>query len=245
MNIQEFIEKNYTSFEIEDKFEIEYWDARNICQFFRLDEEQLDHLIYRTGKECKEIGWKRAFDFNIVKSNGTIKITATGLYLLLTYSCALKKYNYLEEFIPHFSELAIDDLLRYQGFKQVKRKKKLSESNKEFRNEYFENPDKFDSKNYDSDLKVPDLDIEDQSHQFYNKKVVITGSFERFPNRKDMAILIKSVGGDNNTSISRLTDYVIVGAEAGPRKMELIEKHNTTVINEDEFIELFQEQLNE
>lgn len=116
---------------------------------------------------------------------------------------------------------------------------------RKFRDQYRKNPEFFEDKLMDSDLLIPDLDIDDQSHFFYGKKVVITGVFEEFPYREEMAKLIKSVGGDNNVSISRLTDYVVVGSNPGPRKMELIKKHNTTVINEDEFIELFQEQLNE
>ena len=75
----------------------------------------------------------------------------------------------------------------------------------------------------DSDLKTPNLDIEDKTHLFYNKKIVITGVFENFAMRKTMAKMIKDVGGD----------------KAGPSKMKKIKELGIKTLTENEFIELF------
>lgn len=85
----------------------------------------------------------------------------------------------------------------------------------------------------------PNLEIEDQSHLFFGKIIVITGSFDSYPDRSVMAKLIYSVGGDNNTSISRKTDFVVVGKSPGPSKMKKVEELGITIIDEREFKELF------
>ena len=75
---------------------------------------------------------------------------------------------------------------------------------------------------------------------FYDKKIVITGMFEKYPARESLASLLKSYGGDINTSISKKTDIVIVGHGAGPKKLEKIEQINSSgeghirIIREDE-----------
>lgn len=95
------------------------------------------------------------------------------------------------------------------------------------------------TKEYPTDLKKPNLDIEDKSHLFYNKKVVITGVFENFGLRKTMAEMVKNVGGDNDTQITKKIDFVIVGENPGPVKMKKIKEYEIKTLNEIEFINLF------
>ena len=63
---------------------------------------------------------------------------------------------------------------------------------------------------------------------FYDKKIVITGTLEKYPARETLASLLKSYGGDINTSISKKTDIVIIGHGAGPKKLEKIEQLNSS-----------------
>lgn len=93
---------------------------------------------------------------------------------------------------------------------------------------------KIDSK----DLK-PNFEIEDKTHLFYKKKIVFTGKFYMFPERRIIGEWIKEVGGDNNLSISKETDYVIVGEAPGPVKMKQIEEFKTKTLSEQDFISLF------
>lgn len=89
-------------------------------------------------------------------------------------------------------------------------------------------------------LKTPDLDtIEDKSTPFFGKIVVITGIFQAYPNRNDLAKKIASLGGDVNTSISKRTNIVCVGHSAGPSKLAKIASLNASgceikIIEEDE-----------
>ena len=62
-----------------------------------------------------------------------------------------------------------------------------------------------------------DLSCADPSNPFYNKKVVITGVFD--VGREDLAKKLKSLGADLDTGISKHTNFVIIGREAGPSKL--------------------------
>lgn len=62
-----------------------------------------------------------------------------------------------------------------------------------------------------------DLSHADPSNQFYNKKVVITGVFD--VEREVLAQHLKSLGADLDTGISKRTNFVFVGRDAGPSKL--------------------------
>jgi DNA polymerase-3 subunit epsilon len=73
------------------------------------------------------------------------------------------------------------------------------------------------------ETKMQDLSIvENKDTIFYDKKVVVSGVFSRFPVREELAFLLKKYGADINTTISRKTDYVIIGQDFGPAKMKKI-----------------------
>lgn len=87
-----------------------------------------------------------------------------------------------------------------------------------------------------------DLEHAAPSSPFYDKKVVFTGVLESI-SRSEAAEIVKAMGADINNSISSLTDYVIVGMNAGPSKLKKIENYNTKganiqIIHEPEFLEL-------
>lgn len=65
-------------------------------------------------------------------------------------------------------------------------------------------------------------EIKNQDTPFFGKKIVITGQFYTFPLRDALGKLLKKYGADINTSISKLTDIVIMGNAAGPKKKEKI-----------------------
>ena len=94
-------------------------------------------------------------------------------------------------------------------------------------------------KKISAELKQMKTDVEDTSHFFYQKKVVITGSFDKFPLREEMAKLLHEVGADVNSAISKRTDYVIIGEDAGPKKLEKIEELGIETIDEKRFLEIF------
>lgn len=69
----------------------------------------------------------------------------------------------------------------------------------------------------------PNFDIDLKNNPFYMKKVVITGVFSGF-SRIGLAEFIKNHGADIDTSITKRTDFVIVGTNPGPEKLKKIEK---------------------
>ena len=90
-----------------------------------------------------------------------------------------------------------------------------------------------------------DLNVENKNNPFYNKKIVITGIFEKI-SRNDIASLMQSFGADVNTAISKKTNYVLTGKEPGPSKMEKIknlqdEGHNIKILSEDTLLDILEE----
>lgn len=98
---------------------------------------------------------------------------------------------------------------------------------------------RFKTNKVDSKYLKPQIDLEDKSHEFYGKKVVITGSFNDFPFRNELAHLLWSVGADIDASITKNVDIVVMGTDAGWKKLELIEKFNIKVINQDILLDYF------
>ncbi|MBW0475959.1 hypothetical protein O181_015674 [Austropuccinia psidii MF-1] len=66
---------------------------------------------------------------------------------------------------------------------------------------------------------------------------VFTGELESL-SREECISLCKKYGGRVTTAPSSKTSYVVLGADAGPKKLELIKKHNIKSISEDEFLSL-------
>lgn len=72
------------------------------------------------------------------------------------------------------------------------------------------------------DVLKKDLTGADPGNLFYDKKVVITGVFEI--DRAELADRLKKMGADIDTGITKRTDYVLTGQDAGPKKLEKIKK---------------------
>lgn len=105
----------------------------------------------------------------------------------------------------------------------------------------------FQGKSIDSETKKPlcDDEVICKDTPFYKQKVVLTGTLFSFPRREEIACILKKYGADINTSISKLTDIVIVGSGAGPSKMKKIDDYNSQgcnirVIMEDELLEIME-----
>lgn len=71
-------------------------------------------------------------------------------------------------------------------------------------------------------IRLDDEMIEDKTTIFYNSTVVITGTFDSFEERNDLAQKLQSLGAKISSSISKKTSIVVVGDGAGPKKLEKI-----------------------
>lgn len=75
-----------------------------------------------------------------------------------------------------------------------------------------------------------------ESNPFYGKTLVFTGTLPTL-GRAEAQTMAQDVGAKVSSSVSKKTDYVIAGAEAGS-KLEKAEKLGVTVIDEAEFLRL-------
>ena len=75
-----------------------------------------------------------------------------------------------------------------------------------------------------------------QNSAFTNKTIVLTGSLENFT-RPDLTKILLSQGANVTSSVSKKTDMVIVGADAGS-KLDKAKQLNIRIIEEQELLEL-------
>jgi DNA ligase (NAD+) len=72
------------------------------------------------------------------------------------------------------------------------------------------------------------------SNKLENLRFVVSGVFSLF-SRTELKKIIEDNGGKNVSSISKSTDYLIVGENMGPAKKEKAEKLGIKMIDEIEF----------
>lgn len=97
------------------------------------------------------------------------------------------------------------------------------------------------------DLLQPDLENADPSSPFYDKKVVFTGALNGIT-RKEAAEIVKRMGADIDSSITKRTNYVIMGSNPGASKMNKIIRYNNEgfeikIIYERDFLCLIESKL--
>ena len=73
-------------------------------------------------------------------------------------------------------------------------------------------------------------------NRFEGKTFVLTGSLENYT-REEASNIIESFGGKTSSSVSKKTDYVLAGEEAGS-KLTKAESLGVKIITEQEFQEL-------
>lgn len=112
--------------------------------------------------------------------------------------CATFYLNYLNGIEPDFTLL---------GDKGVAKSKRYN---------------KFAEKKISGNVLVKDLSKADPNNPFYDRKVVITGEFNQ--GRKFIADRLKEMGADINLTISKRTNFVLIGTESGPAKIEKLDK---------------------
>lgn len=91
--------------------------------------------------------------------------------------------------------------------------------------------------------RLDDDKIENKDSIFYNSTVVITGVFENFESRDELAAKLQSLGAKVTSSVSKKTTHVLVGEGAGPAKIEKIrqlqsEGYPIVMLREHEFEKL-------
>ena len=78
-------------------------------------------------------------------------------------------------------------------------------------------------------------------NRFEGKTFVLTGSLSKY-SRNEASEIIEKFGGKTSNSVSKKTDYVLAGEEAGS-KLDKAQKLGVTVITEQEFENMINKKL--
>ena len=218
-----------------DKIEYILFSKIDVCGIFNISMEELESLIYSIERKAKRDAFKKGFNRSFFKDD----ISILGMYLLCYYN-----ESSVNELFKKYKHIFVEEGMMY-AIKLIGNIPSGKTENRNRRKGAMPGVDyeelimmKF-AKNIPSELKQIKTDVEDTTHFFYHKKVVITGIFEKFPFREQMAKLLHEVGADVNTTISKRTDYVIIGENAGHKKLEKIAELGIETIDEKRFLEIF------
>ena len=91
----------------------------------------------------------------------------------------------------------------------------------------------------DSGVKMTPLEKKSNDGIFLGKTFVLTGTLPTMT-RSQASKLIEANGGKTSSSVSKKTDYVLAGEEAGS-KLDKANKLGVTVISEEEFLSMIGE----
>ena len=80
------------------------------------------------------------------------------------------------------------------------------------------------------------LKDEESDERFAGKTFVLTGSLENYT-REEASQIIEKFGGKTSGSVSKKTDYVLAGEEAGS-KLRKAQELGVTVLSEKDFEEM-------
>ncbi|MBQ8749790.1 MAG: NAD-dependent DNA ligase LigA [Clostridia bacterium] len=107
--------------------------------------------------------------------------------------------------------------------------------------DYFQNEDNIKLINEVLSLGFKFKDIEDKrtDHLFTGKKVVLTGSLEKYT-RQEATNILEKLGAQVLSAVSKKCDYVLCGENAGS-KLEKAEKLGIEILTEEEFDKLIEE----
>lgn len=78
---------------------------------------------------------------------------------------------------------------------------------------------------------------------FYGKKVVISGTYDNWPDRNNLALILKNMGADIDSAVSDKTNILCAGNGVGPSKLKKMQTNieagkEASVLNEVEILEL-------
>ena len=88
-------------------------------------------------------------------------------------------------------------------------------------------------------VNTESLEEESDDKRFEGKTFVLTGSLDNFT-RGEASDIIEKLGGKTSGTVSKKTDYVLAGEEAGS-KLAKAEKLGITILTEEQFKEMIKD----
>ena len=81
---------------------------------------------------------------------------------------------------------------------------------------------------------------EGNSNPFFDKQIVVTGTFENF-DRPALISLLESLGAVTHSGVNKSIDYLIYGNLPGSKKVGLAIENGVTMISEQKFAEMLEQ----
>ncbi|WP_431166368.1 BRCT domain-containing protein [Tenacibaculum halocynthiae] len=223
-------------------------DLRGVPRQTNIKEVYEDEIlkIKSLGENLFGIFTQENIDLGVVSSkyiSKILKLNENGGKILVL--AKKSKGNLFSICLEIWNEKGILDKKTFESFlppiEILKSKEIISDNSEAFNNGWSDEEFLYSkSRKIDRQYLYPKKELENTSHFFYNKKVVITGQFDYYPYRNKMAKILWEVGADVDTAITERTDIAVVGsANVGPKKMEKIIENNIHIIRENEFIKYF------
>lgn len=196
----------------------------NIADIYELKFEEIASLK----KNGKKFAQNLINSINISKKNDLYKlITALGIRHVGGKASKLlaKKYKTIE----NLSNATFEELSEINDIGEV-----MANSIKEFFAQ--EQTTDLIQKLQRAGVNTKSLEQENTDNRFEGKTFVLTGSLEKYT-RKSAEEIIEKFGGKTSGSVSKKTNYVLAGEEAGS-KLTKAQDLGVTIISENEFSEM-------
>ena len=168
---------------------------------FSTDKACLEQAMEHSGiDEVLDLNWQCTYRI----TNAKLNIVAKVCNIELNHHEALSDAKVCAEiFYMHQKNLLPLDKIAEESSKQKKVSKKYNKPSERLKGDVFK----------------PDFEnAENKTNPFYMKKVVVTGFASS--TKKEIANELKSLGADVDSSVTKRTNYLIIGENAGPSKIK-------------------------
>lgn len=220
-NIEGLSEKTlkllYEKFHIAYPYELFSLTADMLVGLEGFKDKKINNLISSIEKS-KNIDWS-----NFIFALGIMNIGKKTAFVLS------KKYNTIEE----LKSAKVEDLINIDDVGEIVATSIV---------EYFLDPDNNENINklFELGVKINKPQQENITSPFTNKTIVLTGALANFT-RDELTKVLQSHGANVTSSVSKKTDIVIAGADAGS-KLDKARELNIQVMNESELMQILNNQ---
>ncbi len=176
-------------------------------------DKKINNLISSIEKS-KDVDWS-----NFIFALGILNIGKKTAYVLS------KKYNNIDE----LKSATLEDLTAIDDIGEIVASSVI---------EYFLDADNIENINklFELGVKINNPNGENINSPFTNKTIVLTGALSSYT-RPDLTKILQSHGANVTSSVSKKTDIVIAGADAGS-KLDKAKELGIKIINESELLEI-------
>ncbi len=220
-NIEGLSEKTlkllYEKFNIAYPYELFSLTADMLVGLEGFKDKKINNLISSI-KKSKNIDWS-----NFIFALGIMNIGKKTAFVLS------KKYNTIEE----LKSAKVEDLINIDDVGEIVATSIV---------EYFLDPDNIENINklFELGVKINKPAEESITSPFTNKTIVLTGALDNYT-RPELTKILQSHGANVTSSVSKKTDIVIAGADAGS-KLDKARELNIQVMNENELMQILNNQ---